>query len=139
MNAQPPKTTKPQLPYPASSVRNIMFLDFDGVLHLAWGSSLPEFVHVRALGQALVGRQCEIVISSNWREHYSLAQLKRFLLPALAGHVIGVMGQYPPGRYVRHQAILQYLEAVGEAVDWRALDESKPANIGCVLCRTAGT
>lgn len=73
-------------------MRKTLFLDFDGVLHPAWGNSLPEFVHVRALAQALEGRSCEIVISSTWREHYPLARLKQFLLPELAGRVIGVTG-----------------------------------------------
>lgn len=124
MNAQHPKTTKSHPPCPAGSVRKILFLDFDGVLHPAWGNSLPEFVHVPMLAQVLTGRACEIVISSTWREHYSLAQLKQLLSPELAVRVMGVTGQDPPGRYARHQAILQYLETQDGAVDWRALDDS---------------
>lgn len=124
-------------PSPHGSVRKILFLDFDGVLRPAWGNSLPDFVHVRALALALAGRPCEIVISSTWREHYSLAQLKHFLLPELAGRVIGVTGQDSPGRYARHQAILQFLEIVGEAVDWCALDDSVSEFHACpnlILC-----
>lgn len=116
--------THTNLPFSAGSLRKILFLDFDGVLHPAWGNSLPEFVHAHALAQALVGWPCEIVISSTWREHYSLAQLKQFLVPELAGRVIGVTGQDPNGRYARHKTILQYLATVGEEVDWRALDDS---------------
>jgi hypothetical protein len=129
--------THTNLPYPAGSLRKILFLDFDGVLHPAWGNSLPEFVHAHALAQAMAGRPCEIVISSTWREHYSLAQIKGFLLPELGGRVIGVTGQDPPGRYPRHKAILQYLAALGEAVDWRALDDSGSEFHACpnlILC-----
>jgi hypothetical protein len=116
--------TLAHLPNPAHTVRKMLFLDFDGVLHPAWGNSLPEFVHVHALAQALTGRSCEIVISSTWREHYSLTQLKQFLSPELAGRVIGVTGQDPPGRHARHKTILQYLATLGEAVDWCVLDDS---------------
>jgi hypothetical protein len=123
--------------YQVGSVRKILFLDFDGVLHSASGNSLPEFFHVPGLAQGLAGRPCEIVISSTWREHYSLARLKQFLSPELAGRVIGVTGPDPPGRYPRHQAILQYLETVGGAVEWRALDDSGSEFYECpnlILC-----
>lgn len=129
--------THTNLPYPAGSMRKILFLDFDGVLHPAWGNSLPEFVHAHALAQALAGRPCEIVISSTWREHYSLAQLKGFLLPELAGRVIGVLGpdQRPP--FVRSKNIEGWLATQAGAIDWRALDDSKSDFHEClnlILC-----
>jgi hypothetical protein len=130
--------THTNLPNPAGSLRKILFLDFDGVLHPAWGNSLPEFVHAHALAQALMGRPCEIVISSTWREHYSLAQLKEFLLPELAGRVIGVLGadQRPP--YVRSKNIEVWLDAQSGLVEWRALDDSaaefQPGCPQLILC-----
>jgi hypothetical protein len=86
-------------------------LDFDGVLHPAQGSDMPEFVHAPRLVEILGSAACEIVVSSTWREHYSLREL-RTLLPKQMGP------------QVRFRNILAWLEGQVDIVDWRALDDS---------------
>lgn len=105
-------------------MKKILFLDFDGVLHPATGNSVEEFSKADALACALLGYDCEIVISSAWRLHCRLDQLKDFLPDGIAERVIGTTGDDPLSHYARHDAILAWL-ASSEPVDWRALDDAK--------------
>lgn len=58
----------------------LIFLDFDGVLHDAYGN-LPVFAHVPALADALARFQdARIVITSSWREHRNLWSTFRVIL-----------------------------------------------------------
>jgi hypothetical protein len=105
-------------------MKKILFLDFDGVLHPASGDSVPEFPKAPALAGVMQGYACEIVISSTWRLHYSLAELKEFLPVALAERVIGTTGEDPRSHFSRHDSILAWLNQA-DPVDWRALDDAK--------------
>lgn len=69
----------------------VVFLDFDGVLH-----PMPSWQH-EVLQQmpvlADVLRQfpgVEVVISSSWREHYSLEEMKEFFAEDIRHLVVGV-------------------------------------------------
>lgn len=105
-------------------MKKVLFLDFDGVLHPASGDSVPEFSRAHTLASAMEGYACDIVISSTWRLHYSLDELKDFLPSNLAGRVIGTTGEDPRSHFARHDAILAWL-AHSDPVDWRALDDAK--------------
>lgn len=104
-------------------MKKVLFLDFDGVLHPATGDSVPEFSKASALARAMHGYACGIVISSTWRLHYPLDELKDFLPAGLAERVIGTTGDDPRSHFARHDSILAWL-AQEEAVDWRALDDA---------------
>ena len=105
-------------------MKKILFLDFDGVLHPATDDSVEEFSKADVLACALLGYDCEIVISSAWRLHCRLDQLKDFLPDGIAERVIGTTGDDPLSHYARHDAILACL-ASSEPVDWRALYDAK--------------
>jgi len=67
-----------------------------------------------------------IVISSSWREVFSLEAIKSyFSSPAVAAQVIGVTPQLSyPIQYFRHQEVLLYLKQQGlEAQPWIAIDD----------------
>lgn len=104
-------------------MKKTLFLDFDGVLHPASGDSVPEFSKAHSLASAMQGYACDIVISSTWRLHYSLDELKDFLPSNLAERVIGTTGEDPRSHFARHDAILTWL-AQSDPVDWRALDDA---------------
>src|SRR4051794_13667930 len=102
----------------------VLMLDFDGVLHHSQGSKLPEFSLVPRLAAALSGHECQIVISSTWREHYSLAGLRALVTGELEARVIDVLGPDGRGPHVRYQNIIQWVGRQRSAVDWRALDDA---------------
>lgn len=57
----------------------ILMLDFDGVLHSSQGNQIEDFALAPMLADALDARACSVVITSTWREHYSLSALKGLL------------------------------------------------------------
>lgn len=105
-------------------MRRVLFLDFDGVLHPATGDSVPEFSKADTLASAMQGYACDIVISSTWRFHYGLDQLKDFLPCGIAERIIGTIGDDARSHFARHDSILAWL-AQSDPVDWRALDDAQ--------------
>ena len=105
-------------------MKRLLFLDFDGVLHPASGDSVPEFSKAPALADAMQGFACNVVISSTWRFHYGLDEVKDFLPAGIADRVVGVTGDDPRSRFARHDSILAWL-ARSDPVDWRALDDAQ--------------
>lgn len=108
----------------------ILFLDIDGVLHPDPPQpdqrlrSLPRLVGVLRNFPRL-----EVVISSLWREHFSLDDLRELFPADLRARVIGVtpiaerIEGWLPAR--REGEILDWLEASGRAAEpWLALDDS---------------
>ena len=104
-------------------MRKILFLDFDGVLHPAWGDAVADFSKAEILENAMQGHACEVVISSAWRLHYGIDQLKDFLPSGIAERVIGTTGEDSDSLFARHDAILAWL-VQHNPVDWRALDDA---------------
>jgi hypothetical protein len=113
-------------------------LDFDGVLHPAQGSDSPEFGFVGLLEEALENQDCAIVVSSTWREHYSLQALRERLGPALGRCVVGALGPDLRGPHVRYKNILAWLDSNPWCREWRALDDTASEfPVGCehlILC-----
>lgn len=67
-----------------------------------------------------------IVISSSWREEFSLDILRSFFSPDIATRVIGVTPiVLSNGKFVREVEIGQYLFSTGQqTAPWLALDDS---------------
>ncbi len=105
----------------------ILFLDFDGVLH---GLGQPVFEHLHRFETIL--RECphiEVVISSSWREKFSLQDLQGFFSSDVQMRIIGttpvITAKWPPyPRHVRHQEIQEFIVSHGfETRPWLALDD----------------
>jgi len=103
----------------------LLFLDFDGVLHPSLCGKEEYFLRAPLLSEVLGDCDCGIVISSSWRHHHSVSQLKRFLPPAIADRVVAVTADAVIGRHSRYCEILAYLAGNIAAADWRALDDSR--------------
>ena len=101
-----------------------LFLDFDGVLHSATRPGVV-FTQVQLLEQALAGSRCQLIISSSWRFHYSLDELKKRLPDSLAEWVVGTTGPALAVKHPRYQEIKAYLDQRGKPLaNWRALDDA---------------
>ncbi len=99
-----------------------LFLDFDGVLHsTAHGSVL--FSQRTMLERVLENADCQIVISSSWRFHAELSQLREYFSKDLQTKVVGVTGEPYIGAYARFHEINAYVSG-NDITDWRALDDS---------------
>ncbi len=69
----------------------IVFLDFDGVTHPDGCLRELWFCHVPLIEEVLLEFPLvDLVISSMWREHYSIDEIKRFLPTSLYERVIDV-------------------------------------------------
>ncbi len=107
-------------------MRQLIFLDFDGVLH---PDGVALFSRLALFEQCLAQMpEAEIVVSSTWREDHSLDQLRAFFSPAFGSRIVGVTpsleGGYDLGG--REMEIHAYLSANGltsENCRWAALDD----------------
>ena len=100
-----------------------IFLDFDGVLHPTLAAPADRFLLAPLLGEVVGRFKCEIVISSSWRFHYEIDQIRSMLPPELSSCVSGATGEAVIGRHARHREITSWLDLHGSR-DWRALDDS---------------
>ncbi len=107
-------------------MRHLLFLDFDGVLHPDGEAvfSCREVLESYLLGMPDV----DIVISSTWREDYSLPELQAFFSPSLHDRIIGVTptletGYDRGGRQREIEAYLQVWDVRSSSVSWVALDD----------------
>jgi len=118
-------------------MNKILFLDFDGVLHPSHFREGTEFSRVNYLEKFVSNYSVSIVISSSWRFHYSMLELKKRLGKTLSDVVIGTTGEAKQTKYARFDEITEWLE-FHETCDWRALDDSKfEFPVGCdnlILC-----
>lgn len=104
----------------------ILFLDFDGVLH-ELDRLMGIFSREEHLAHVLRDYpQIEIVVSSAWRQDYTLQNIRTFFLTDLRNRIVGITptleihdaGDIAGSRY---REILTYLD--GNAADWLALDD----------------
>ena len=102
--------------------KKVLFLDFDGVLHpTTHGSALLS--QLPLLESALEGRDYTMVISSSWRFHLEMEDLKKHFSSAVQNKIIGITGEAYIGAYARFHEINAYAMQHGIA-NWRALDDS---------------
>lgn len=91
--------------------RFVIFLDFDGVLH---GSKTNSFFsNNNILANFLKDYDfIDIVLSTSWRESYSLDKIKKECIPELASKVIGTTPILNDGiiRGVRAREVEQYVK-----------------------------
>jgi len=100
----------------------LLYVDFDGVLHPTTGNDL--FCRMHLLEKALIGKDCQIIISSSWRFHQPFTYLLGLFPESLRGQVAGVTGDAFVGRWPRHSEILIDASNRGAQGRWRALDDS---------------
>jgi hypothetical protein len=107
-----------------SDFSKYLFLDFDGVLHPTTHGSLL-FSNTHLLEHVFSKHQCSIVISSSWRFHYDLDEIKLRLPEVIRPLVIGVTGEAYIGQYSRYHEIVGYLHNKDKHfAEWKALDDS---------------
>lgn len=105
-------------------MNQILFLDFDGVLHPTHLVAEDPFNRVALLEAALDSFSPQIVISSSWRFTHSIEKLRKLLPNKVANLVIGATASSVVGKHARYQEILNYIGSQISVTDWRALDDS---------------
>ena len=105
----------------------ILFLDFDGVLRR---SNSPVYEFDRDCVEAFerVMRELpevEIVITSSWREGFTLAEMRAHFSDDIAARIVGVtpMAQDRTRDQYRYQEVLAYLRRLGKPSAWVAIDD----------------
>lgn len=102
--------------------KKVLFLDFDGVLHpTTHGSALLS--QLPLLESALEGRDYSMVISSSWRFHMEMEDLKKHFSSSVQNKIGGVTGDAYIGAYARFHEINAYAMQNG-ITNWRTLDDS---------------
>jgi hypothetical protein len=106
--------------------KNIIFLDFDGVLHPTSAGPEELFIKSNELMECLLPfrHDCKIIISSSWRLHYSINELKELISPELGEMIDGKTGDAFIGQWPRYNEIKEYLKLYSPFANWRALDDS---------------
>ena len=102
-----------------------IFLDFDGVLHSESEVSSRPFNRLPLLEEALSKADIDfqIIISSSWRFHYTLDEL-RANLGSLKNHVVGVTPEIRPCSDMRYHEIMELIQTYG-LEKWIAIDDAK--------------
>jgi hypothetical protein len=84
----------PTLDLATLDFRSIIFLDFDGVLHPESCAARHNFCYLPHFRSALLEadpeRKVPIVISSLWRHHCSLEQIRSYFPEDMAHQIVGV-------------------------------------------------
>ena len=109
----------------------ILFLDFDGVTHAEPCFQENVFCRLPLIESILRERELrdiQIVISSSWREHHSLDDMREFFSQDIQGRVVGVTPDIwdpaLPQAFVREHECLKWLaenRPTGER--WLAIDD----------------
>ena len=99
-----------------------LFLDFDGVLHCMAQTASKPFDRLELIEPLVEIAPFEIVISSSWRFHFELSEIRE-RLSRLQHFVVGTTGEPVIGRHARHREILEYVQHY-RIRDWRALDDA---------------
>ena len=112
----------------------ILFLDFDGVLHPRYENGpVPveaAFCHLPRFEAVMHDfPEVQIVISSTWREQFSLDKLRTWFSADIAARIVGATPIVPadhPGSLERRESeILAWLVEQGRSSEpWLALDDS---------------
>ena len=106
----------------------ILFLDFDGVLHPLnrTDGALSRIPHFENALRKFI--DVDIVISSAWREEYSLNELRGFFSDGIKQRIIDVTPVLNSlgNRYLRQAEIDLWLRDAGREYEaWIALDDSE--------------
>jgi hypothetical protein len=82
----------------------LLYIDYDEVPRPTIGNDL--FCRMHLLEETLIGKDCQIIISSSWRFHHPFNYLQSLFTESLRGQVAGVTGDAFVGRWPRHSEIL---------------------------------
>lgn len=101
-----------------------IFLDFDGVLHAESEVGSRPFSRLPLLEGVLNKTDCDfqIVISSSWRHHCNLDELKTHLR-SLKKYVVGVTPETLHCYDMRYREIMEIVHAYG-LERWIAIDDA---------------
>ncbi len=113
----------PSNPMNQTDSRNVIFLDFDGVLHPTPVPYAQMFCRMPILMRAVEGFDCVIVISSSWRHYFEIEKLLGRFPESLRSRIVGCTGDVETGKWPRYQEIQNYVRDHAIS-DWRALDDS---------------
>lgn len=111
--------------------RRILFLDFDGVLHpKGAGGAQSHFVKKPLVEELLLESQfsnVHIVVSSTWREAYSLEKLRAFFSPGLRQRIVDrtpVLDDLDSD-HLRYREVRAWLNKHPQTKIWCALDDDR--------------
>lgn len=119
--------------------RKILFLDHDGVMIID-ESGLFHWWCVEVLNQILLETKCDIVVSSDWKLHYSLNQLKKiYINSGIIKRPIDVTPNFKTDEYyrkfktnsknilekIRSDEIVEWLRRNKDINKWVAIDDMK--------------
>lgn len=117
----------------ATAAVQVLFLDFDGVMHPEFCHESKHFVHREIFEAALrAAPHVELVISSTWRYKRSLGELKALFSDDMAARIIGTTPFYAqltdvPDTllsYEREAECRSWLRQHGRVThEWLALDD----------------
>ncbi|NBT11665.1 MAG: hypothetical protein EBT24_11925 [Betaproteobacteria bacterium] len=118
-------------------IRPTLYLDFDGVLHPGHAQPNERFGLQNVLVDAISGYELDIVVSSSWRFHYTLAKLKSVLHAEIGRRITGITGDPVVGAHSRWREIERHA-LFNRVRNFRALDDSGylfPPDCGAlILC-----
>ena len=110
----------------------LLFLDIDGVLRRA--TSPPRRFDADCLAcferaVAALPPECDIVITSSWRDTVPLPDIRSRFSPAVSARIIGAVPTVDAGaQFPRHREVVEFLRRSGrEAEDWIAIDDDPRA------------
>ena len=99
--------------------KKVLFVDFDGVLHPTdHGSALLS--QLTLLESAIEAHDCALVISSSWRFHLEIDDLKKHFSSSVRNKIVGVTGDAYIGAYARFHEInaMSYTMVLRIGVPW---------------------
>lgn len=116
-----------------------MFLDIDGVLRRNSAPLYELEEDLRRLFEetprAMPG--AEVVISSSWREGFSLTEIRAHFSTDVAARIVGVTPMAEDGEHRRYREVLAYLIRSGQkGREWIAIDDDPahyPASVRVIL------
>ena len=115
---------------PGQGLAPVVFLDFDGVTHPELCRSDQMFTCLPLIEEVLRQHErAELVISSSWREHHPLSELREFFAEDIAPRVVGTTPVAPEKRArpgpagVRHIECLTWLIVHRQDHPWIAIDD----------------
>lgn len=117
----------------ATTAVQVLFLDFDGVMHPEFCHESKHFVHLKNFEAVMrAAPHVELVISSTWRHKRSLEELKALFSDDVATRIIGTTPLYAQLEnipdtlqgYEREAECRFWLRQHGRAAqEWLALDD----------------
>ncbi|MBK6595436.1 MAG: hypothetical protein IPG23_23505 [Burkholderiales bacterium] len=117
----------------AAATVQVLFLDFDGVMHPEFFHESKHFVHLGTFETMIrAAPHVELVISSTWRQKRSLNELKALFTADVAARIIGTTPLYAQLEdvpdalvgYEREAECRNWLRQQGRtAQEWLAVDD----------------